>query len=63
MELVLTAEEQEFLLNLLEQRHRDLLAEIAHTDHRDFRQELRRHEKILDTLATRLRGALLGHVA
>lgn len=56
MELTLSAEELEFLLNTLEQRHRELLNEIAHTDHREFKQELRRKEKLLDSLVCRLRG-------
>lgn len=61
MELTLSAEEQEFLLNTLEQRQRELLKEIRHTDHREFRQELRRDEKILDSLICRLREtAVLG---
>ena len=57
MELTLSAEEQEFLLNILEQHDRELLKEIAHTDHRDFKQGLRRNEKLLDVLIDRLRGA------
>lgn len=54
MELTLNAEEQEFLLNILEQRERELLREIAHTDHREFKQGLRRDEKLLDSLVCRL---------
>ncbi len=56
MELILSNEEQEFLVKLLEQRHRELSLEISHTDRREFRQELRRDEEILDSLACRLRG-------
>jgi len=55
MELTLSDQEQEYLLNILEQRHRELLHEIAHTDHREFKQELLRDEKLLDSLVCRLR--------
>ena len=57
MELLLTDEEKKFLANILEQQHRALLNEIAHTDDREFRRGLRRDEKILDSLIDRLRGA------
>lgn len=60
MELTLSAEEQELLLNILEQHHRELLKEIAHTDHHEFKQGLRRNEKLLDSLVSRLRGAAVG---
>ena len=56
MELTLSDEEQDFLLNILEQRHRELLIEIAHTDSREFKQGLRINEKLLDSLVCRLRG-------
>ena len=56
MELTLSAEEQEFLSNILGQRHRELLNEIAHTDHREFKQGLLKDEKLLDSLVCRLQG-------
>jgi hypothetical protein len=56
MELTLSVEEQEFLSNILERRHRELLNEIAHTDHRVFKQGLLKDEKLLDSLVCRLRG-------
>jgi len=56
MELILNTEEHELLLIILEQRHRELLKEIAHTDHHEFRQGLRRNEKLLDSMLCRLRG-------
>jgi hypothetical protein len=55
MELTLTLEEREFLLNILEQRHRDLLNEIWHTDCREFKLALRQDEKMLDSILSRLR--------
>jgi len=33
------------------------LKEIAHTDHREFKQGLRKNERLLDSLLSRLRGA------
>jgi hypothetical protein len=56
MELTLSVEEQELLSNILERFHRELLNEIAHTDNREFKQGLRKDEKLLDSLIGRLRG-------
>lgn len=57
MELTLTAEEQHLLLNILEQHHRQLFNEIAHTDSREFREGLRMKERLLDALISRFRGS------
>jgi hypothetical protein len=57
MDLTLTAEEHELLLSILEQRHRELMKEIWHTDHREFKELLRRHEKLLEAMVSRLRTA------
>lgn len=54
MELILNAEEQELLLSILEQRHQELLKEIWHTDHREFKELLRRQEKLLESMLSRL---------
>ncbi len=54
MELKLTSEEWQFLANVLEQRHRDILKEISHTDNREFRQVLRQNEKMIEDILTRL---------
>jgi hypothetical protein len=62
MELRLNAEEQELLLTILERRHQELLKEIAHTDHREFKQGLRQNEKLLDSMLSRLRGAAVQEV-
>jgi hypothetical protein len=58
MELRLSDEEAEFLLNALEHRHQELLNEIAHTERREFKQELRNTEKLLDALICRMRGTV-----
>lgn len=59
MELKLSDEEQELLLNILEQHQRELLREIARTDSREFRQGLRRNEQLLDSLISRMRAAAI----
>ena len=55
MELTLSHAEQEFLLEMLEERQRELLEEIAHTDRREFREELRKNERLLESLVSRVR--------
>ena len=59
MELMLTPEEQELLTSILEQRQRELLKEISHTDHQKFKETLRKNEKVLESILSRLRGAPL----
>ena len=56
MDLTLSDEELEFLFTTLERRQRELLNEIAHTDHREFKEGLIRNEKIVDSLMSRLRS-------
>jgi hypothetical protein len=55
MELIITAEEQELLANILERRHRELLKEISHTDHHAFKEALRKNQKLLESILGRLR--------
>lgn len=40
MELHLTEEERALLLEVLQERHKSLIHEIARTDHHDFKHEL-----------------------
>jgi hypothetical protein len=56
MELTLTTDEHEFLLVLLEQRHRELQKEIWRTDHHEFKRALRRNEELLESILSHLRG-------
>lgn len=56
MELTLNIEEQKLLLSIIDRRHQELLNEIAHTDNREFKQELRKDEKMLDSLLSRVRA-------
>ena len=55
MELLLTTEEQELLAAMLEQRYRELQKEISHTDHRAFKATLRRNERLIESMLSRLR--------
>ncbi len=54
--LNLTAEEHELLLSILGERHRELMNEIWHTDHREFKERLKKQEQILESLVTRVEG-------
>jgi len=54
MELILSAEEHTLLLSIIEQRYREIQTEISRTDHHEFKVLLRRHEKLLDSLLSRL---------
>ena len=55
MELTLTIEEWELLSEILGERHRALLREISHTDHREFKLLLLKREKLLESVVNRLR--------
>ena len=55
MELTLTIEERELLLEILGERHSALLREISHTDHREFKLALLKREKLLESIVSRLR--------
>jgi hypothetical protein len=49
-------DEFRILTELLESEREKLLVEIRHTDHRDFREQLRQRLEVVETLAGRLRG-------
>jgi hypothetical protein len=55
MELTLTVEEKDLVVEILGQSHRELLREISHTDHHEFKLVLRRKEKLLESVVNRLR--------
>jgi hypothetical protein len=38
----------------MDRRHQELLNEVVRTDNREFRQELREDEKLLDSLLSRV---------
>jgi hypothetical protein len=56
MELTLTVEERELVLEIFGQRHRELLREISRTDHHEFKLALRKKEKLLDSVENRVRA-------
>jgi hypothetical protein len=55
MELTLTVEERELVLEILGQRHRELQREISDRAHREFKLALRKKEKLLESVVSRLR--------
>lgn len=61
MELILTAEEKELLMGILEERHRELLREISRTDRHEFKLVLRKNEKLLESVVNKLRAMQLVH--
>ena len=50
MQLLLSRDEYEFLVELLQQTHRDLREEIYKTNTHDFRMDLKKKEKLLESL-------------
>lgn len=57
MESTWNTEEQKLLLSIIDRRHQELLNEIVHTDNREFKQELRKDEKLLESVLSRVRAA------
>jgi hypothetical protein len=59
MELILSAEEQRLLEQILEERHLALQREIARTDRREFKVTLRNNERLIESILSRLRTQLM----
>jgi hypothetical protein len=57
MELHITAPEHELLAEILQQHQRELLREIAHADHRDFKVALRDRARLLEVLLKKLEAS------
>lgn len=53
-DLMLNEDERELILDILEERHRTLLVEIAHTDHHHFKLVLRKKAEMLESVLSRL---------
>ena len=51
--LALTDEERDLIQELLEERHRSLLIEIAHTDHYHFKVVLRKKAELVELVLNR----------
>jgi hypothetical protein len=52
--LHMTDEERELIQDILEERHRTLLLEIAHTDHQHFKTVLRKKAEVIESLLSRM---------
>jgi hypothetical protein len=55
MELTLTTAEREFLLEILEEHHRELFREIARTNHHQFKSVLKNKEMLLESVVNKLK--------
>jgi len=56
MELRLNEGEKRLLLELLDERHKSLIHEIARTDHREFRHELQVRCGMVEDILKRIKG-------
>ena len=54
MDLRLSAEEAEFLREVLEERHNELFREISRAQHHHFKTALRQKEALLNSVLNRL---------
>ena len=54
MELPLSTEEAEVVWDILADRHRELVRQISHTSHSEFKITLRHREVVLDAVIKRL---------
>jgi hypothetical protein len=52
--ITLNSEERQLLFDILEERQRMLIREIDHTDHHDFKAGLRKKERLLESLLSRV---------
>lgn len=57
MNVMLMSEEEDLVKEILEERYRELLLEIARTDHREYKLDLRRKEQVLKSVMNKLGGA------
>jgi hypothetical protein len=56
MELRLSAQEHHLLLEILEDRQKNLIHEIARTDHREFKHELQARYSLIDDVIKRMKA-------
>lgn len=54
MHIELTAKEKQYLESMLMHHLRELSREISHTDHRNFRENLKEEAEVLRVLQTKL---------
>ena len=60
MDLTLNTDERELLLEILEERQRELLREISRANHHQFKVALRKNEHLIEMLIGKLRALHLG---
>ena len=56
MELRLSAQEHHLLLEILEDRQKNLIHEIDRTDHREFKHELQARYSLIDDMIKRMKA-------
>ncbi len=54
MDISFSTEERELLLDVLEERQRELLREISRATHNEFKTSLRRNERLLQSIINKL---------
>jgi hypothetical protein len=57
MELILTSDERELLMEVLEEHHHELLREISRAKHREFKLALKNKEQLLGSMVAKLKDA------
>lgn len=57
MEISFTPEERELLIDVLEERERELLREISRATHNEFKSALRKNETVLQSAISKLHAA------
>jgi hypothetical protein len=57
MEISFTPEERELLIDVLEERERELLREISRATHNEFKVVLKKNEKLLQSVISKLQAA------
>jgi len=55
MEIMLNASETELLLEILDEHQHQLLRQIAKTEHHEFKEVLRRKEKAIESMLSKLK--------
>jgi hypothetical protein len=54
MELRLTLEEEHLVADILQQYRRELVTEISHTDHHEFKSRLQKRKQLLEGVLEKL---------
>jgi hypothetical protein len=57
MDISFTLEERELLMDVLEERHRELLREISRATHNEFKMGLKKNERLLQSVINKLHAA------